>query len=346
LSFFLSWANHIKKDFFFKILLILSEGFVEWQEGDISFIITLTGKDFSSMKIVDEKLLKEREAKIRSITLWSVLANLLLMAVKIFWGIFIKSSALIADGVHSLSDLATDFVVLISARLSNRPPDEAHPYGHKRFETLATQIVGFILLVVGFLFIWKSSEAVFRGEENFPGATMLVVAGISVVAKEILFFLTRKVSRKTHSTALYANAWHHRSDSLSSMAVLIGGIASLLGWGYADNVATIAVGLMIIGVAGKILYEGLIEITEHSADKESIEKIHKILSAEKDVLDWHALRTRRVGGELFVDLHVLVDPDISVRDSHVICERVEEKIERALKKPVNVLIHIEPYEKA
>jgi cation diffusion facilitator family transporter len=296
------------------------------------------------MKAADEKLLKERKGKIRSITLWGVLANILLMAIKIFSGIFIKSSALIADGFHSLSDLATDFVVLAGTGMSNRPPDEAHPYGHKRFETLATQLVGLILLVAGAGFIWKASAAVFRREENFPGGLMLIVAGISVIAKEVLFVLTRKISRETHSTALYANAWHHRSDSLSSLAVLVGGIAGLLGWGYADNVAAIVVGLMIMGVAGKILYEGLIEITEHSVDKESIEKISKILSSEQDVLDWHALRTRRVGGELFVDLHLLVDPKISVKNSHLICEKVEEKIDRELKKPVNVLIHCEPYE--
>lgn len=295
------------------------------------------------MKAVNENLLRERERKIRSITLWGILANIFLIAVKVFSGVLIQSSALIADGFHSLSDLATDFVVLVGVRLSNRPPDEAHPYGHKRFETLATQVVGLILLVVGFGFIWKAGTTIFRGEENFPGGMMLVVAGISVIVKEILFIMTRKISKETYSTALFANAWHHRSDSLSSGAVLIGGVASLLGWGYADQVATIIVGLMIIGVAGKILYEGLIEITEHSADKESIEKISKILSEEPEVLDWHALRTRKVGGELFIDLHLLVDPEISVRDSHVICERVEDRIEKELKKPVNVLIHIEPY---
>jgi len=289
-------------------------------------------------------MLREQEMKIRSITLWGILVNLFLIAIKVFSGVLIKSSALIADGFHSLSDLATDFVVLAGVRISSRPPDEAHPYGHKRFETLSTQVVGFILLVAGFAFIWRASSAVFRGEKNFPGAIVLVVAAISVVAKEILFNLTRKISRETHSTALYANAWHHRSDSLSSLAVLIGGVASLLGWGLADQVATIVVGVMIIGVAAKILYEGLIEITEHSADKESIEKISKILSAEPDVSDWHALRTRKVGGELFVDLHLLVDPGISVRDSHVICERVEKRIEKELTKPVNVLIHCEPHE--
>lgn len=295
------------------------------------------------MKPADENFLRDREGKIRSITLWGVLINILLMAVKIFSGVLIKSTALVADGFHSLSDLATDFVVLAGTWLSSRPPDKAHPYGHKRFETLATQVVGLILLVVGCGFIWKASAAIFRGEETYPGGVVLIVASVSVVAKEILFFLTRKISRETHSTALYANAWHHRSDSLSSLAVLVGGVASLLGWGYADNVATVVVGLMIAGVAGRILYEGLIEITEHAADQESIEKIGKILSTEQDVLDWHALRTRKVGGELFVDLHLLVDPEMSVRNSHVICERVEEKIHGELNKPVNVLIHIEPY---
>lgn len=296
------------------------------------------------MKIVDKELLKEREGNIRSITLWGILVNILLFAVKIFSGILIKSSSLIADGFHSLSDLVTDFVVLAGTRVSNRPPDDAHPYGHKRFETLATQVVGLILIVVGCGFIWKASAAVLRDDVNFPGGIVLVVAGISVVAKEILFILTRKISRETHSTALYANAWHHRSDSLSSLAVLIGGVASLLGWGYADQVATIVVGLMIIGVAAKILYEGLIEITEHSADKESIETINKILSEEQGVSDWHALRTRKVGGELFIDLHLLVDPGISVKDSHMICERVEKRIDIELTKPVNVLIHCEPHE--
>ena len=295
------------------------------------------------MKQVSSDLLRERERKIRSITAWGILANIFLIVIKVFSGFLIKSSALIADGFHSLSDLATDFVVLAGARVSSRPPDEAHPYGHKRFETLASQIVGLILLAAGFGFIWRASSAVFSGEENFPGEMMLIVAGVSVAIKEILFYLTRKVSRETHSTVLYANAWHHRSDSLSSGAVLLGGVASLLGWGYADQVATIIVGLMIIGVAGKILYEGLIEITEHSADRESIEKINNILSETPDVLDWHALRTRKVGGELFIDLHLLVDPEMSVKNSHVICERVEEKIEKELKKPVNVLIHIEPY---
>jgi len=154
--------------------------------------------------------------------------------------------------------------------------------------------------------------------------------------------MTRKVSRETQSTVLYANAWHHRSDSLSSFAVLIGGVASLLGWGHADQVATIVVGFMIIGVAGKILFDALIELSEHSADGESIQKIEMVLSEQADISSWHALRTRKLGSELFIDVHVLVNPALSVQKSHDISMKIEGKIKKELSRPSNILVHIEP----
>jgi cation diffusion facilitator family transporter len=265
-----------------------------------------------------------------------------LVVIKIFFGVIVRSSALVADGFHSLSDLATDFIVLVSTHLSSRPPDETHPYGHKKFDTIASQVIGLVLLGVGLIFVWKAGTHIYQGEISYPGFMVLVVAAISVFLKELLFVLTRKVSRETQSTSLYANAWHHRSDSLSSVAVLIGGIASLLGWGHADHVATIAVGLMIMGVAGKILYDGLIELSEHAADKESIQKIKDVLDRESEVFEWHALRTRKVGGELFVDVHLVVDPNLSVRESHKICDKVEKEMLEELVKPANILIHCDP----
>jgi cation diffusion facilitator family transporter len=126
------------------------------------------------------------------------------------------------------------------------------------------------------------------------------------------------------------------------MAVIIGGVASLLGWGYADQMATIIVGIMIMGVAGKIFYDNLVELTEHSADKKSIQSIERILSQAEDISGWHALRTRSLGGELFLDCHVIVDPILTVRESHIIIDRIEEKIQSELSKPVNILIHIDP----
>jgi len=284
----------------------------------------------------------ERQKKIRSITLWGVLLNVFLMALKLVSGVLIRSSALIADGVHSFSDLATDFVVLIGIRLSSRPADKTHPYGHGKLDTIASILIALVLLVISFGLIWSAGISIYQHKHNYPGYLILVVASVSVVSKEILFHITRKVSRITQSTVLYANAWHHRSDSLSSFAVLIGGVASLLGWGLADQVATIIVGFMIIGVAGKILFDSLIELSEHSADSESIQKIENVLSKEADISSWHALRTRLLGAELFIDVHLLVDPGWSVQKSHDISMKIEGKIKKELSKPSNILVHIEP----
>jgi cation diffusion facilitator family transporter len=283
-----------------------------------------------------------RKKRIRSVTLWGALLNFLLMLIKIFVGLLIRSSSLIADGVHSLSDLATDFIVLLSSRLSNRPADETHPYGHQKFETLAVVFVAAVLMAVSAGLVWSAIHSIVQGEIGFPGAWVLVIAAISVFSKEFLFRMTRVVAKATHSASLYANAWHHRSDAMSSVAVLIGAVAGLLGWGHADHAAAAVVGFMILGVGGKLLYEGLVELTEHSADKESLQVIHKILGEETDIRGWHALRTRKLGGELFVDLHILVDGDLNVNQAHDICVGIEKRIQHSLSKPVNVLIHIDP----
>jgi len=286
--------------------------------------------------------LHRREGKIRAITLWGSALNFVLMAVKLGVGVLIRSSALIADGIHSLSDLATDFVVLLGAKLSSRPADTSHPYGHKRFDTLASQLIAVILMLVSFGLIRSAALAVFRGETNYPGPAILIVALFSVVSKEWIFRRTRKVSREIESPSLYANAWHHRSDALSSVAVVLGGAASLLGWGLADQFAAVVVGLMIMAVAIKIFLEGVYELTEHSACRESVETIEKVLNEEGRLGGWHQLRTRRLGGELFVDVHVLIDPDLTVRQSHAITVDLEERIELALTKPAHVLIHVDP----
>ncbi|MFC2166477.1 cation diffusion facilitator family transporter [Acidobacteriota bacterium] len=287
----------------------------------------------------------EREKKIRTITLWGSLLNAVLMTIKIISGLLIQSSALIADGFHSLSDLITDFLVLLGTKLSSRPADKTHPYGHKKFETLASQLMALILIAIGIGFILSSGGAILRHEHNFPGVFVLIVAVISVISKEVLFYKTRKVSRETESAALYANAWHHRSDSLSSVAVLLGGVVSLFGWGHGDQVATIVVGFMICGVGAKIFYDCVIELADTAADNESIQIISKILSEQTEISTWHALRTRKLGGELFLDVHICVDPGLSVQEGHDISNRLESEIKQKLSNPVNILVHIEPDEK-
>ncbi len=288
------------------------------------------------------KPVDKRQKKIESITLWGLALNVILTILKIVSGMMIKSSALIADGIHTLSDCGTDFVTLVGTRLSNRPPDSTHPFGHGKIETIASQLIAVVLFAVSAGLIWSAGSSIFSRQYNYPGFLVLVVAAVSVISKEIIFFLTRRVSRLTHSPALYANAWHHRSDSFSSVAVLIGGIASLLGWGLADHMATIVVGFMIMGVAGKIFFKGLIELSEHSAGNASIQKIEKVLSEISGISAWHALRTRKVGAELFIDVHVLVDPALSVKKSHEITTMIEERINLELSMPLNILIHVEP----
>ena len=285
---------------------------------------------------------RERARKIRNVTVLGMLVNVFLTVIKLVSGLLIRSTALIADGIHSISDLATDFIVLISSRISSRPADDTHPYGHKKFETLATQVISAILIYVSINLIWSAVRSIFQGEKNFPGMVVLIVAMVSVVFKEAMFRVTRRVSRETNSPALHANAWHNRSDAFSSVAVLLGGAAGLMGWGYADHVATIVVGLMIIVIGVKIFFEGLIELTDHAGDKRSVQTIKHVLADQGDISGWHALRTRKVGGEMFVDVHIIVNPDLTVGQSHEISNRIEAEIKSRLSLPVNILIHIDP----
>lgn len=287
-------------------------------------------------------MITEREKRMRSVTLWGILINIILMVLKFGIGAVLRSAALIADGVHSLSDLVTDFIVLISAKYSSRPADATHPYGHKKIETIAAQFIAAILMLVSVLLIWSSFKAIIKGQENFPGMAVLIVAGISVIMKEFIFRVTRKIAKDTLSASLYANAWHHRSDALSSVAVLLGGAAGLLGWGKADQTAAMVVGFMVLGVSLKIFYQGLIELMEHAADSESLEIIEGVLNQEQRITGWHALRTRKVGGELFLDFHICMDPDLSVKESHKVSDEIEEMIQKRLSLPANILIHIDP----
>lgn len=286
--------------------------------------------------------LPSRAREARKVTLCGLLVNTGLMIIKLLTGLLIGSSALLADGFHSLSDVATDMIVLIGNRMSSRPPDESHPYGHSKFETLTAQTVALVLFAGGAGIIWTAGLSIYNRNIHRPGIFVLVVAGLSVVLKEMLYYATRKTARRIHSPALYANAWHHRSDSLSSVAVLAGGAAGLLGWGYADQVSAVVVGFIILAVSGKILTKGVVELSEHAADGSSIRTIVRILEDEEDLKGWHALRTRRLGAELFLDFHILVDADMTVKESHGITQKIERKIKSRFSRPVNILIHVDP----
>jgi cation diffusion facilitator family transporter len=283
-----------------------------------------------------------QNASIRQITLVGAAVNLALAVIKAAVGLLVGSLALVADAIHSFSDLATDAVVLIGVKLGSRPPDSNHPFGHGKFETLASLIIAGVLIGSGVGIVLKAVHAFSLTPAAKTGWMILGPALLSVILKEWLFRRTMAVSKKTNSTILYANAWHHRADSLSSVVVLIGAGAIIFGWGYGDQAAGLVVGLMIIYAGIKIIGQSVIELGEGGVDRETKERLANILSKQNGVSSWHRLRARSVGREIVMDVHVLVDPKLSVVAGHKISKKVEFALRSHLDRPVNVIVHIEP----
>lgn len=276
------------------------------------------------------------------VTIWGLCLNLFLTGLKLAVGIVVGSAALVADAVHSISDLSTDIVVILGIRLSSRPADEDHAYGHGRFETIATSLIGAMLIGAGIFIAWKSGLSLYRGEINIPGYAVLVVAAVSILSKEWIYQVTQRVARRVGSPALRVNAWHHRSDALSSVAVLFGGIAGLAGWGHGDQSAAIVVGVMVSMVGLNALWKVFVELTEGSISGEEQKSIVEAIGSVPGVKGWHRLRTRLVGREVFMDVHVLVDSRLSVAEGHRICSTVESAIVQTVQRPINIVVHCEP----
>lgn len=291
--------------------------------------------------------LQSQNESIQKVTYVGMAVNIALAIVKIIFGILVGSIALLTDGFHSLSDLATDVAVLVGIYFGSKEPDHEHPYGHGRVETFSAALVALILILIGCAMISKASLQVARLSESIShassyGAVMIWVSFVSILSKELIYRWTRNVAIRTHSAALYANAWHHRSDALSSIAVLIGAVAVLFDYPQGDQIAAIAVGLMIILVGVKVIGGCLNELTERAVDTKTVRQIQTIIASEKRILDWHRLRTRSLGREIFIDLHILVDPNLTVVESHEIADSLEKALHQGMDQPVNVMVHVEP----
>ncbi len=280
--------------------------------------------------------------QIKSITYLGMVVNVILAVIKIVVGYLAGSMSLVADGIHSVSDMTTDIAVLLGVHFGSKQPDEKHQYGHGRTETFAAAFIGAALIVVGAVMIYRAAIDMAAGKYSTPRFVVLFVALISVVVKELLYRMTKRIAIKSHSSALYANAWHHRSDALSSIAVVAGFISLKFGFKYGDQMAAVGVGLMIILVAIRIIRDCLSELTERAVDSDTIEHIKNIINDNSSIHQWHKLRTRTVGREVFLDLHILVDPDLSVADAHQIAENLEETLDEQIILPVNITVHIEP----
>lgn len=285
---------------------------------------------------------REATRQVRRVTIIGAVVNLLLAGVKIAGGALVGSVALVADGIHSLSDLLSDGVVLLGATLSARPPDASHPYGHGKFETFAALVVAAILMAAGGGIAFDAAAAFYRHEVFVAGPTVLLLAGLSIVAKEALYRMTLVIAHRTGSPSLQANAWHHRTDALSSIAVLAGALASIAGWEHGDQAAGVVVGVMVVGAGASIGMSCLRDLAEHSIEEGTLEEIHACLDRDPGIRGWHRLRARRVGREIFADVHVLLDPEISVSEGHFLVSCLEDSIRERFAHPVHFTIHMEP----
>ncbi len=294
---------------------------------------------------------KDRANKGVKVTYNGLIVNIFLTVFKLIAGIIGQSAAMVADAAHSFSDLASDVVVILCFSYIKNPVDETHNYGHGKIETLSTAIVGSMLLVVVFFIASSSVEELlcfFRGDIiPRPAPIALIAAILSITSNELLYRYTLKVGKEIESPLIIANAWHHRSDALSSIGTMIGiGGAIFLGekWRILDPLAAIFVSVLILKVAIDILKDSVSELIETSVDDKLKNEIFDTVSKVKGVKDYHTLRIRRIGNYYSMSLHILVDKSMTVKDAHDISYNVEEEIRKLLGPETIVTIHLEPYD--
>jgi len=291
----------------------------------------------------------QREKEIYQITIWGGIVNLLLTAFKFVAGIVGHSGAMIADAVHSLSDLLTDFIVLIFVRISGKPADKDHHYGHGKYETLATAIIGICLLVVGALLMKEGIEkiviVIHGGSIASPGWIAFVAAVVSILSKEIIFQLTARVARKTQSDAVLANAWHHRSDALSSVGTGLGIAGALLlgeKWVILDPIAAVIVSIFIIITAIKLIQNPISQLLDRSLPEKDETCIRNIIAKDEQLSCLHNLRTRKIGNRVSIDMHLRMPGNISLHEAHEHSIRLEKDLRQEFGSDTIINIHIEP----
>ena len=286
----------------------------------------------------------ESAKTIKRVTWGGTAVNIALSAMKLVCGALIGSQTMIADGIHSLSDLISDAALLIGVQFWSAPPDENHPYGHARIETIVTAFVGLILTAVAAILGYRAVMSLITPPPPVhPGAVSVAIMLISVVPKELLYQWTKRNARKIHSSALHANAWHHRSDALSSIPALI---AIALAYfcpdlAFIDPIGAIVVACMLLVVGATIVLKAFSELTD-TCPQSTIEQLTQMARQIHGVKTAHALRARQFGTGLIVDLHIEVDPEMTVRNAHDICEHVQKCLIKEGPNVLEVIVHVEP----
>lgn len=293
----------------------------------------------------------ERQKTIYKVTLIGGAVNVILLAFKFVAGILGHSDAMVADAIHSLSDFITDLIVLLFVYISGRPQDKTHDYGHGKYETLALIFIGVALMAVAIGIFTNGAQKIvswYHGEElAAPGMLALWAALVSILLKELTYLYTIRKARQLNSSSMEANAWHHRSDALSSIGTAIGiGGAVLLGkrWTVLDPLASIVVGAFIVKVAFDLINRGIGELMEKSLPDEVEDEIMRIAASEPDVIEPHDLKTRRIGNRYAIELHILMNGDITLAKAHDHADSIEDQLKEKFGENTHVAIHMEPKE--
>ena len=292
-----------------------------------------------------------REKEIYRVTLWGSAVNVVLMVFKFVAGVLGHSAAMMADAVHSVSDFATDMVVLAFVRISHKPKDKSHDYGHGKYETLATTLIGVALFAVAVgIFIEGAKKIAFwahGGTLTMPGQLALWAALVSILLKELIFQYTNRKADQLDSQAMKANAWHHRSDALSSIGTAIGIGGALIGgerWAVLDPIASLAVGALIIKVSIELLGNGVGDLMEQSLPEAVENEIMDIVRSVPDVVEPHELCTRRIGNHYAIEMHILMDGDLPLKEAHDKASEIEQLLKKRYGEETHVAVHVEPLE--
>jgi len=286
---------------------------------------------------------QQRHQAINQVTLWGVFVNLVLSVAKLAGGFIGQSQALIADGLHSLSDLASDAMVFVAAKHASEDADDEHPYGHARFETIATVALAVLLVIVSLGIGYDAIASLISDEViEKPDLFTLWIAAFSIVSNEGLYHYTRLVGTRIRSKLLLANAWHHRSDAVSSIVVLIGIAGTQFNMPKLDAYAAIVVAILIARIGFKLGYDSVQELVDASLEPELVDKIRNQILSHEGVRELHMLRTRRLGHHAHVDVHIMVAPRLSVSEGHHISETVEKMLKDSFDDINDVTVHIDP----
>lgn len=279
----------------------------------------------------------------RRVSFVSASVNLLLAILKILVGIFGNSHALVADGIHSFSDLISDALVYFAAKVGERSPDTEHPYGHHRIETIAAIVIAALLLAAGVGIIYESAQQILSKTNIIVyGAPVISIAVISIIANEWLFRYTLKAGKRIRSQLLITNAWHNRSDALVSIIVLLSVIGSYFGLPYLDSIGATIIAILILKTALGMMRKSFNELIDAAVDPDTLDKIQHHIHSVKGVKDIHMLRTRMHAGKIFIDVHILVDPKISVSEGHYISDQVHKTLMQQIEDVSDITVHIDP----